>query len=182
MGRPSETLDHLARLVDWAGGRAAFCEQTGIRQQNLSAYLNGTKRISWQRLESATRAIFGTPPAFVPALEMHDLKSGGAPSVAEIGRNPGVYALFDSAYRVVYFGKATDLYAEIRQTLDRKVTHVKSPLSAKAVKFRDIAAYLSAYRTPRGDVTFRHDLESLVLRVVRNSTFNKNFGHFTRTE
>jgi hypothetical protein len=112
---------------------------------------------------------------------MHDLRAHGAPSVSAIGRDPGVYALFDSARRAVYFGKATDLYAEVRQTLSREVSHVKSPVSAKKLHFKDVSAYLSAYRIPRGDGTFRHDLESLVLRVMRNNTFNKNFGKFTRT-
>jgi hypothetical protein len=177
--RPA-TVEYLIQLVAWSGGRQQFCAKTGVHVQNLSAYLNGTKRIAWKRLQAATRSVFGEPPAFVPVLELHDLRVDGIPALNKIGRESGVYALFDSAMRVLYFGKATDLYAEVRQTLKRSVDHVRTLDSRKTMKFGDVAAYLSAYYIPRSDATFRHDLEALGLRIMRNTTFNKNFGRFAR--
>ncbi len=180
MAHDPSTVEYLKRLVEWSGGRTEFCARTGIVPPNLSAYLNGSKRVAWKRLEAATRAVFGEPPAFIPVLELRNLSKDGVPSKAEIGTTPGVYALFDSAMRLLYFGKAANLYTEIRQTLDRRLDHVRTLVAGKPLKFRDVSAYLSAYRVERGDGDFRHDLEALALRIVRNTTFNKNFGKFKR--
>lgn len=180
MPRKRATVEYLERLVVWAGGRTPFCERTGINPQNLSSYLAGTKPISWDRLRHATRSIFGEPPAFVPVLELHNLSIDGLPAKSKLGTASGVYALFDSAMRLLYFGKATSLYAEVRQTLEREVDHVRTLVAGKRLKFRDVSTYLSAYAVCRSDSDFRHDLEALALRVVRNTTFNKNFGKFKR--
>lgn len=169
----------MGRLVQWAGGRKALCLATGIKEPNLSAYLLGTKSITWRRLEKATRHVLGEPPAFKPLVEGHPASSG-PPTLDKVPRVSGLYAFFDSAMRVIYFGKATDLYAEIRQTWERPVSTVR-PWSNKKLRFKDVASYVSAYKIIRGDASFRHDVEALALRVLLNNTFNKNRGKFTRT-
>lgn len=95
---------------------------------------------------------------------------------------PGIYGLFDSAMRVLYYGKATSLYAEVRQTLGRKVGEVRPWTGAKNLTFHEVAAYLSAYRIIRGDAKYVHDVEAFGLRFLVNNTFNKNGGVFKRTE
>src|SRR5688572_8824080 len=108
------------------GGRTwSVHRKTGIRAPDISSYLNGVKRIEWKRLRRATEQVFGEPPAFVPVLEGWNLFENGPPRLAEIGSGPGVYAFYDSAMRVIYFGKATNLCAEVRQTLKRKVAEVR---------------------------------------------------------
>lgn len=182
MGRKASTVEYLERLIEWAGGRPAFVAKTGIYAANVSSYLSGSKLISWKRLRTATEQVLGEPPAFVAVFEGWNLFEKGRPPKATITTAPGLYALFDSAMRVVYFGKATNLYAEVRQTLNRRVAEVRPWTGAKNLAFDGIANYLSAYTIARGDATLRHDVEAFFLRVLVNNTFNKNGGHFIRTK
>jgi len=178
MGRKRATIEYLERLVDWSGGRAEFCRRTGILAPNLTAYLNGSKSISWHRLETATAKVFGEAPAFVPVVEGHDLRR--EPSLTILPSGGGIYGLFDSAVRLVYYGKATNLRAEVRQTLKRKVGEVRPWTGAKNLTFKQITAYISAYEIKRGDTDFRHDFEALGLRLFVNNTFNRNGAQFKR--
>jgi hypothetical protein len=52
--------------------------------------------------------------------------------------------------KLIYYGKATNLRVEVRQTLGRKVHGIQ-----------------------RGDAAFRHDIEALGLKLLVNNTFNK---------
>jgi hypothetical protein len=179
MGRRRATVEFLEKLVEFAGSRSAFCRVTRIQQPNLTAYLNATKPISWRRLKSAAGQVFGEPPAFVPITEGHDLRQN--PRLAEIlPAEEGVYGLFDSTMRLIYYGKATNLRAEVRQTLRRRVDEVHPWTGRRNLTFRQISAFLSAYRIARGDAAFRHDIEALGLRLLVNNTFNRNGAFFKR--
>jgi hypothetical protein len=180
MARRAATIEYLERLVDWAGGRAEFCAATGITQPNLSSYLSGNKPVAWKRLRTATSEVFGTPPAFVPVIEGYNLIEKGLPSLGDLPHVPGIYGLFDSAMRVLYYGKATSLYAEVRQTLRRKVADVRPWVGKKNLTLREITAYISAYTIERSDDAFRHDVEAFGLRFLVNDTFNKNGATFKR--
>lgn len=181
MARKAATIEYLEKLVGWAGDRPEFCRLTGVEGGNLSSYLAGTKHVSWKWLHNATRKVCGEPPAFTPVLEGHDLWVDGLPTLAQMPKIEGVYALYDSAMRIIYFGKATSLYAEVRQTLSRKVAEVRPWSGNKNLTFKDISMYLSAYSIARGDNQFIHDIESLVLKMLVNNTFNKKSGNFKRT-
>jgi hypothetical protein len=151
MARKSATIEYLEKLVKWAGDRKEFCRLTGVKPSNLSSYLAGSKRVSWQWLHNSTRSVCGEPPAFIPVLEGHDLWIDGLPSQRQMPKVEGVYALYDSAMRVLYFGKATSLFAEVRQTLGRNVAEVRPWSGKKNLTFSDISVYLSAYTIARGD-------------------------------
>ena len=180
MARKAATVEYLERLVQWAGSRQAFLRMTRIAGPNLTAYLKGTKSISWKRLQHATGQVFGEPPAFQPILEGYDLRANGLPTMVKLPSEPGLYGLFDSAMRVIYYGKATSLYHELRQTLKRRVGEVRPWAGAKNLTFRSVTAFISAYRIPRGDTAFVHDVEAFGLRFLVNNTFNKNGGTFKR--
>jgi hypothetical protein len=180
MARSAATVEYLHRLVEWAGGRKSFCTLTKITPSNLSDYLRGTKPIAWKRLRTATAEVFGVPPAFVPVLEGYDLDEKGLPTLRDLPKEPGIYGLFDSAMRVLYYGKAKSLYAEVRQTLGRKVAEVRPWSGAKNLTFREITRYISAYTVVRGDEAFRHDVEAFGLRFLVNNTFNKKGATFRR--
>lgn len=182
MARKAATIEFLTRIVAWAGGRQEFCRLTGVQPANLSAYLSGGKQVSWQWLKTATSKVYDQPPAFHPVLEGYDLSSNGLPKLSALPKVRGVYALYDSAMRVIYYGKATSLYMEVRQTLNRHVREVRPWSSAKNLTFRDISVYLSAYTLVRGDVDFVHDLEAFGLRLLVNNTFNKKGGYFKRSK
>jgi hypothetical protein len=179
MGRKRATVEYLEKLVEFAGGRREFCRRTGILSPNLTAYLNATKSVSWDRLERASTRVFGEPPAFVPVVEGRDLREH--PSLAVLPTGGGIYGLFDSAMRLLYYGKATNLRAEVAQTLRRKVGEVRPWTGAKNLTFKQVSVFLSAYEIRRGDSDFRHDVEALGLRLFVNNTFNKNGASFKRT-
>jgi len=180
--RKAATIEYLERLVDWAGGRRKFCNLTGILAPNLSDYLSGNKRISWKRLQSATKHVFGQPPAFIAVVEGYDVQAEGMPSLKVLPRDPGLYALYDSAMRIIYYGKAASLYAEVRQTLSRKIAEVRPWTGVKDLTFLEITTYISAYKINRGDADYRHDLEAFGLRLLVNNTFNKKGGTFKRSD
>jgi hypothetical protein len=179
MGRRRASVEYLDRLVEFAGGRRQFCRLTGIRQPNLTAYLNASKAISWKRLRSATSQVFGEPPAFVPIVEGHNLNYSSSLATA-LPRDAGLYALFDSAMRLIYYGKAANLRVEVQQTLRRRVGEVRPWTGKRNLIFREISTYLSAYTIARGDAVFRHDVEALGLRLLVNNTFNRNGAKFRR--
>jgi hypothetical protein len=179
MGRRRATVEFLEKLVEFAGGRTEFCRVARVRQPNLTAYLKATKSISWRRLKTATSQVFGEPPAFMPITEGHDLRQN--PAVAEVlPTDAGVYGLFDSTMRLIYYGKARNLRAEVRQTLGRKVDEVRPWTGKRNLTFREISAFVSAYKIERGDAAFRHDVEALGLRLLVNNTFNRNGASFKR--
>jgi hypothetical protein len=180
MARRAATIEFLQRLVNWSGGNVTFCKLTGIKQPNLSDYLSGKKPISWKRIQKCTSHVFGQPPAIQPIIEGFDINAKGLPTVTDLPHERGLYGLFDSAMRLLYYGKATDLYAEVRQTLGRKVAEVRPWTGKKDLTFHTITKFVSAYRIIRGDADFIHDLEAFGLRLVVNNTFNKNGGSFKR--
>lgn len=180
MARKAATIEYLERLVEWSGGRKSFVNSTNIAPGNLSDYLSGKKSISWARLRRCNEQVFGESPAFVPLIEGHDFIKKGKPLKSKLTGGPGVYALFDSAMRVLYYGKATNLFTEVGQTLKRHVKEVRPWTGSKNLKFRDITRYISAYSIVRGDSDFRHDVETLCHKFFVNNTFNKNSGQFKR--
>ncbi len=91
---------------------------------------------------------------------------------------PGLYGLFDSGGRVLYFGKATNLRLELNQTLNRKAPKVWIGGKFQKLTFRALTKYYSAYGIEKGDANLRHTLEALVLRIVINDTHNQRTGKF----
>jgi hypothetical protein len=181
MPRKAASVEYLDRLVNWCGSRGTFCNLTKITPGNLADYLNSQKAISWRRLKRCNEQIFGNPPAFIAVIEGHDYEKDGLPTVTLLPNGPGIYGLFDSAMRVIYYGKATNLNAEVRQSLSRRIREVRPWTAAKNLKFSHITKYISAYRIVRGDSDFRHDVEALCHKLFVNNTFNQNGGSFKRT-
>jgi hypothetical protein len=140
-------------------------------EANLDATLEAVRRGDPWR-SSRVRALVERQP--IPV---------GLKMPAALNGRAGVYALFSSSGTILYFGKATDLRVEIKQTLQRMTTtgFVLEGVKNGKHAFRTIATRYSAFAICRGDSDFRHDVEALILRMVINDTFNRNLGHFKRT-
>lgn len=173
-------VDELLReMVTFAGDNRKFCDKTGMKQSNLSNYLSNKSQMKPRTFLKYAFKLFGEPPAFrilaqyqkpVPKWPTNDFKNSA-----------GVYAFYDSAFRIIYFGKAKDFYSEIRQRLSMPATNIRIPGRTERPLFRDITHYISAFEIVRGDPDFRHDVEILVLHALVNSALNKNVGNFKRT-
>ena len=97
----------------------------------------------------------------------------------DVPTDAGIYVIYDSAGSVLYVGKATNLRAEVRQTLRRQIpvgVRLGPHLRKTRPLIRDLAARLSLFAVPSSRV--RHNLEALLLRVFVNQTHNTNIGTF----
>ena len=180
--RKKKEVEFLQLLVHWAGSRGEFCRRTGVLQPNLASYLGGSKNFTRDRLYEWTSRLFA--PVFHPLAEIRPLDDG----VTDLDGLIGVYALFDSSRRLVYFGQAkTNLMKEIRQTLQRSIAGGQTVWlgpdhkpQTTTPKFKDFAHYISAYEIEGGDPEAIHDVEALILRLVVNSTMNAKTEKFKR--
>ncbi len=178
MGRPAATREFLEKLIEWAGSPAAFRQLTGIHASNLTDYRSGKKSIDWKRLRRAAAQVTGLP-SFAKLVEVYDI-SGGLPSVNDMPDVPGIYALYDYKKQPIYWGKATKLRAEIRQTLNRAIASKKAKGVYSGKTFKDVSNFISAYSIQRSDADFRTDIEAIGLRVFRGFLLNANNGDFQR--
>lgn len=95
----------------------------------------------------------------------------------ELLARPGLYMFYDSAGRVTYVGKATNLWNEVKQRLRASVNRPFYCPSKKArIQQGVVARYLSAYEIRVPAAT--HNLEALMLRAFPNDLANINRGHF----
>ncbi len=145
MGRKSKYREFLTTLSEVTGlTGAAFAHATGKKPQNMSQYLSGTKTPGKNTAIAAVRHLRETW-AVSPVLELDPVPK----PLTTLPTAGGIYALYGSSGETLYVGQATNLRAEISQTLNRKVNFPlrRGPnLSKKArPKFRDVTARLSTY-------------------------------------
>jgi len=173
----------LREIAAWAASRSALSSLTGIAQSHWSNYLNGVTRMTYSTLKKAMTRMFGTPPAIVPIVESYSYDPA-VPNPVPVNiftSEPGLYIFYDSSFRIVYVGKAKNLHSEIKQQLGKAAEGFRTlPVSGTPPRM-DLTRYISAFRLPRGDDDFRHDLEALLHRVVVNASCNKNVNKFKRT-
>lgn len=150
-----------------------FADACGKRRTNMSAYLRGRltpqKQVLWSSLEHFFE--WGV----TPLAELEPLPS----NLNTLPTEPGIYVFYDSAGNVLYIGKATNLRAEVRQTLERSVPEgirFGPTLGKSRPRLRRITARYSAYSVP--SPRLRHNLEALLLRIHPNQSHNQNIGNF----
>jgi hypothetical protein len=180
MGRRSRNVELLETLIDWAGGQPEFERLTKIRIGDQKHFLVANKTVAMKRLKRAASEVFKPPPP--PSFKALVERAAVPSSLPKyLSGTAGVYGLFASDGRLIYFGKATNLRAEIAQTLSRWTPKVLvQGTSKRQYKFSELAEYYSAYEVVGGDPKFRHDLESLVIRCIRSGSLNGVGGHFQR--
>jgi transcriptional regulator with XRE-family HTH domain len=150
----------------------------GKQPTNMSQYLSGTKRPGLDTIRSAIRSLRDSWPVFT-VMEVQPIP----PKLATLPRRPGIYALYGSSGDVLYVGQATNLRAEVTQTLNRKANLVvrRGPdITSKAhSKYKSMAKLMTAYVVP--PQRLRHNLEALLLRMFPNELHNNKMGNFKRT-
>lgn len=140
----------------------------------MSRYLRGTLRPGDSVLRTSVSHL--AEWSIQPRMELAKLPT----NLNAITTDPGLYVLFASGGQILYLGKATNLRAELRQTLNRTIPVPIRFAPHLAKKHRPIlkvlTSHLSLYviRSPR----LRHNLEALLLRIAANQTHNQNFGKF----
>jgi len=183
MEATNEVLKSLQKLIDYAGGLEIFCEKTSTQKGGINNYLKGTlKAPTVGTLLRYAQRIF--TPAFRELVSCEKLEHDGKLTSVfkeKLLKKVGIYAFFDSAFRLIYVGRSsTNLFTEIKQRLGKAVSYIRNPVSGQKVKFADVTAYISVYAVERGDKDFIHDLEALILRLSLNVGFNTNKGNFKR--
>jgi hypothetical protein len=154
-------------------GHAGFADKCGKQRSNMSNYLTGKLTPQREVLWSALEHFFQWGVA--PLAELEPLPQ----NLNSLSDESGIYVLYDSAGNVLYLGKATNLRAEIRQTLGRAIPEgirFGPTLRKEQPALRRVATRYSAYSVP--SPRLRHNLEALLLRIHPNQTHNQNIGNF----
>lgn len=174
-GRKPKNQEFLLTLRDALNtDTRGLARAIGKQTSNVSQYLNGGK----------------APGTGVIRSGVNYLSTWNVTSKAELEPTPtnlstlphdgGIYALYDSAGGLLYIGQATDLQAEVKQTMNRKVNfpiRMSPKLSKKQhPKFKSVTHRLSIYVVP--SKRLRHNLEALLLRVFANESHNNKLGNF----
>ncbi|MBE3087968.1 MAG: hypothetical protein IMZ71_02470 [Chloroflexi bacterium] len=175
-GRKPKYQEFLQTLSDVTGlTGAAFAKACGKQATNMSSYLRGAKRVSQSTARSAIANLRDSWPV-EKVLEVEPIPK----PLTKLTTQPGVYALYGSAGDVLYVGQATNLRAEVFQTLNRKVNFTlrRGPrISTKAhPKYKEVSVRMSAYVV--GPPRLRHNLEALLLRFYLNEAHNNKMGNF----
>lgn len=178
MARHTKEREFLETLFKLSGAAnvAAFARECGQHQSNMNDYLNGKKTPGSKVLNSCLEHLYGWK--IKPVMEISEM-----PPVNDIPQLPGIYVFYDSGAQVLYIGKATDLRAEVRQTLGRKVPiglRFGPVLKKVYPTFKDLTTHLSLYEVPSSHL--RHNFEALLLRVFANQTHNSNVGQLPKVK
>ena len=173
-GRKPKNQEFLLTLQEVTGtSNRQLADMIGKKEQNVSAYLGGDKRIGRGSLRSAVRHL-----AEWSIIE--DKVMLPIANQAIICTSPGIYFFYDSAGNCVYIGKAANLRTEVNLRLDSK--HLRHgiwrdpQLKRTRYRMREVVAFVTTYRVD--SARLRHNLEALFLRTVINQTQNSKLGEF----
>lgn len=115
-GRKPKYQEFLLTLRDALDTDAAgLARVIGKQTTNVSQYLSGGKTPGVNVIRSAVAHL--SEWKVTPRIEVQPTPE----NLVDLPEDGGIYALYDSAGGLLYVGQATDLRAEVRQTLNRKV-------------------------------------------------------------
>lgn len=134
------------------------------QQANFSQYLSGAKIPKDKVLGECLRSLFGWQ------VTAHQEIQRLPKPLSRLSNEPGVYALYDTNFHLIYVGQAERLRDEINQTLNRKVPGLVDR------KIKDRAFYCSVYEIHNAKV--RHNIEALIIRLVGHQTYNSDVESF----
>lgn len=174
-GRRVRNADFLATLKEISGHEtvASFARACGKQTPNMARYLGGGLRPGTATIKGAVERLYGWQVKLISQVQPIPKRLRDLPTQA------GIYVIYDSAGNVLYLGKATNLRAEVRQTLRRQIplgVRLGPNLRKTRPAIRDLADRLSLFAVPSPRI--RHNLEALLLRVFVNQTHNTNIGTF----
>jgi hypothetical protein len=167
-GRKPQNVEFFNKLRSLSGhfkvsDCAAPCGRSE-QKANFSQYLSGKKIPQENVLGEGLRSLFGWQVVIHQEIQLLPKP------LSKLSKAPGVYALYDSTFHLVYIGEAANLYTEINQTLNRNVPGLVGR------KIKDRAAYLSAYEIH--NTKLRLNIEALLIRIVGHQTYNSDVESF----
>jgi hypothetical protein len=179
MARKTKYQEFLATLSEVTGLTGAdFARACGKQRTNMDQYLSGKKRAGKATVVSTLAHLRGSW-AVKTVQRVQEVEPIPTP-LGKLPTDPGIYALYSSSGDVLYVGQATNLRAEVYQTLNRRVNFVvrRGPTITKKAypKYKDLADRMSAYVVE--SPLLRHNLEALLLRVFLNQSHNNKMGSF----
>jgi transcriptional regulator with XRE-family HTH domain len=178
-GRKPTYQEFLLTLLEATGlSTPQLARACGKPPTNMGQYRLGSKQPGLDTIRGAISSLRDSWPVF-DAVEVQTISQWKK----KLPQRPGIYALYGSAGNVLYVGQATNLRAEVAQTLNRRANSVVrlGPVIRKKIcpKYGAMVAYITAYVVPAARL--RHNLEALLLRVFLNQTHNNKMGNFKRT-
>ena len=171
-GRKSVNVEFLNKLYKLSDSQSAkdFANLCGKQVSNMTNYLNGNQHPGDVVLRDCARSVFG----WKVNAEREIVKVPD--KLSKLPTTGGIYILYGSAANVLYIGQATNLRAEVRQTLGRSIPvgmRLGPSLdNSKSPKFKELTTHLSLYEIENQKL--RHNVEALLIRIFVNQTHNTN--------
>ena len=164
--RPPLEVEFITHVKAISGHKtnAAFASACGKNPQNVNNYLNGNTVPGRKVLKDCLESLFGWQVKV--EAEVKPLPK----PLSKITTAPGIYALYDHNFELLYVGQAKNLRAEVSQTLNRTIPG----LVGHKIKSRVHYCSLYVIHNPK----IRHNIEALIIRIVGHQTYNIDVERF----
>ncbi len=166
-----EDVFHISGL-----SQREFADRCCQPQSNISAYFNKGKPLGARALKNCLENYYGWP-----VIVHREIAPFGG-DFSDFPKVPGIFIFYDSAVRVIYFGKAgklNNLQKEAKQAYNRISSFsvwMGTNLGYQWRKIGDFVKFVSLYEIQNDRI--RHNFEVFLLHVFPGQSHNYNKGYF----
>ena len=166
MPRQSLSVEFIQKLKALSGHKTntSFANACGKQLPNINNYLTGTTEPGSKVLKDCLESLFGWQVKVVA-----EVKPLPKP-ITSMTDEPGIYALYDHNFELLYVGQANKLRNEVSQTLNRAIPGLVGH------KIKSRVHYCSLYEIKNAKV--RHNIEALLIRILGHQTYNTDVEKF----
>ena len=166
MARQPANVEFIQKLKALSGHRtnSSFAAACGKQLSNINSYLTNATVPGEKVLKDCLESLFGWQVKVIS--EIKPLQKPHSKMTDE----PGIYALYDHNFELLYIGQATNLRNEVSQTLNRAIPGLVEH------KIKSRVHYCSLYAIKNTKV--RHNIETLLIRILGHQTYNTNVEKF----